>query len=284
MFLILAVAILSSGITTTSGSSGILNLSSRPKVSSALALSLSGTPAGRFLDSLAQEIGSEEREAKRFRSCFGGRGSSLGGAQPGDCMLADENGIVPASGGRNWTEFFFYPSGHPLTGLGTQPGCFPLMLAGAAVEDWGVVVEVGPFVGQSSRCIAMGLNATGDGKGGRYHVYDSFHGFNNAVRPAMKDAGFTDLQEDQVSDWEWFWRLSVNDVYPSTLSTVGYAGPDSLRPEKWDHQSVALLSVDSIKDVNKHWIQVKGLQPMFMERGSIISFLDGFQVRAGAGG
>ena len=237
---------------------------------------LSGTPAGRLVQHLVREIGSEALEVTRLGSCNGKR-DTASTITSATCMMARPDGSVPVSG-RHWRDFFTYPSGGEILALGTQPACFPLMLAGAAVEDWGVAVEIGPFVGQSSRCIAMGLNATGDGEGGRYHVFDSFSGFVHTVKSGMRSAGIGDqpLIDDK---WEWFWRMSVGDVYPSTLSYQGFAGPATVKPETWSGQRVALLSVDSIKDITRHWKQLAGMQPMFLERGAIIAFLDGFQTK-----
>lgn len=56
---------------------------------------------------------------------------------------------------------FGYPqSGHLVHSLGTETVCLPLLLAGAAVQNVGIVLELDPFVGMSSCCIGLGLNAT----------------------------------------------------------------------------------------------------------------------------
>ena len=72
--------------------------------------------------------------------------------------------------------------------------------------------------------------------------------------------------------------FSMQDALTALALSKGLATAETLHPGVWGRQRVGLLSVDSIKRLPGHWSQLAGLQPMLLQRGAVLAFLDGFTI------
>ena len=168
--------------------------------------------------------------------------------------------------------------------LGTDPVCLPLLLAGASVSGQGVLVELGTYVGLSSRCLAHGLgkakaaiNATSEMESS-YHAFDVFgHDARNfekigARMPWVKEV---DPNFSEDSSYRWLWDAAVKDVYPNAVGHEGLIDADSLYPKLWHKRPVQVLSVDSAKSWGAFRDQTAGIQkPYMLKRGALLILMD----------
>lgn len=155
--------------------------------------------------------------------------------------------------------------------LGTVGVCLPLSLAGQSVGSNSVAVELGPFAGFSTRCIATGLNVTK--KADRLFAFDTFANMRNQKAlerssPWILKGNYTKASKD----FQWLWKMAVLDQYPSARSHKVLITKETVEPSVWGMRDVDLLAFDSIK-YHRHWqAQLAGLAPM--KAGSVIAFND----------
>lgn len=169
-----------------------------------------------------------------------------------------------------------YPSGRKHSSLGTNMACIPLILAGfAATKDpSNVVVELGPFLGLSTKCIATGMRKNGI-KQDTLFVYDKFTGTMNfkaiqKMHPWLNDEHPEYTQQND--NFHFLWEYGVKSTYPTVVSRQGFISKDTLNPETLGKRPVALLSIDSAK-LNEHLQeQLAGLGPL--QKGSILMMMD----------
>jgi len=157
--------------------------------------------------------------------------------------------------------------------LGTEPVCLPLILAGAALESYGVAIELGTFVGYSSRCIGAGLNSTENEN--IFYGYDTFNGSKNFVAIAgfMHWVDKYNPEFTQENDnFLWLWDLVMRDVYPTAKGIAGRINKDTLNPSVWDNKPIAMISIDSAKDHEILITQMGGI--LELKKGTIFVLMD----------
>lgn len=255
----------------------------------------SDTPGAKLVALLHQEVYYERSaEATRLRACQKGPQQSyslcFGGLRN---LRAAESTLVAAVAETSHQEQLEQTTSMPrypnmtvyemrrfsepnkiIYSLGTDPVCFPLVLAGASVEE-GVIVELGTFVGLSTKCMALGLNTTK--RTGQYYAFD-FFGHHQASYSSIiqhmpwvaKGRTFT-----VDSSYKWLWESAVKHVYPSIRGFEGEINKDTLHPEIWDKQSISLLSIQSAKLWKDFHDQFDGIQkPFMLKRGAILVLMD----------
>ncbi len=176
----------------------------------------------------------------------------------------------------NMYNFTRYPNGKKHGNLGTNVACIPLILAGfAATHDPNnVVVELGPFLGYSTKCIATGMRKNGV-KNNTLYVYDTFSGTMNfnaikKLNPWLKDEHPEFNQEND--NFHFLWEYGVKSTYPTLVSRQGFIGHDTLNPGTLGNRPVALISIDSAKSNNHLQMQIAGIGPL--KKGSILMMMD----------
>ncbi|GAX17493.1 hypothetical protein FisN_5Hh145 [Fistulifera solaris] len=169
-----------------------------------------------------------------------------------------------------------YPNGRQHNGLGTNMACIPLTLAGfAATKDPNnVVVELGPFLGLSTKCIAVGMRKNGV-KENTLFVYDTFSGLMNfraiqRMHPWLKDEHPEYTQQND--NFHFLWEYGVKPTFPTVISRQGFISKETLNPEALGHRPVALISIDSAKSNQHLQQQLAGLGPL--TKGSILMMMD----------
>lgn len=162
-----------------------------------------------------------------------------------------------------------------IANLGTDVACLPLLLAGAAVPTSGVVVELGPYVGLTTRCLGLGLNATKQKE--KLHVFDTFKGAKNykAITSSMpwtkwENPFFTDKSDSFL----WLWEKAIMDVYPTVKAHAGWITSHTITLESLGRQDIAVLVVDSVKSWKIWQEQLGGLGKTFLKEGSIFAAMD----------
>lgn len=169
-----------------------------------------------------------------------------------------------------------YPSGGKHGGLATSAACIPLILAGyaASVHPNNVVVELGPFLGLSTKCIATGMRKNGI-KDNTLFVYDTFSGAMNFKAVQKMNPWLQDEHPEytpQNDNFHFLWEYGVKPTYPTVISRQGLIGKENLSPEALGNRPVALISIDSAKSNNHLQTQLAGLGPL--TKGSIVMMMD----------
>lgn len=229
------------------------------------------TPGARFIHLLRKHIhyahGAEDR---RIDDCYTSRIECFGGAQATNQMKTT---VIPTTQ-MTMQEFLHLDGKDKIPRLGTDPVCLPLILAGQAVQNTGVIVEFGPFAGMTTRCLGLGLNQTGV-KNAMYS-FDTFENENNwrAIRQQAK--WVVDMpQYDPKKDFIWVWERVVQGVYATAKAIPGFISKETANPAVWNNDQIAILSLDSVKDV-LHWQdQMEGIK--MLKAGSILALQDFIQ-------
>ena len=119
----------------------------------------------------------------------------------------------------------FRDTNNRIANLGSYPACLPLILAGASVPPSGVIIELGPFAGFSSKCVALGLKTTGPIRDNALLVYDTYRGKKNqrSMTSLKKWIGteypnFTEAN----SNFLQLWKDTVHYVYPKAEPRKGF--------------------------------------------------------------
>jgi hypothetical protein len=160
--------------------------------------------------------------------------------------------------------------------LGTEPSCLALLLAGAAVQDFGVVVELGTYLGLSSKCMGLGFNSTGQEDS--YFAFDLFGDDDYNYDKITKNMPWTlqvmpDFKKE--SSYLWLWKNATVEAYPSAQAFEGFINATTLYPKLWHKKPIALLSVDSAKTWSAFRDQTAGIQrPFMLKKGSILILMD----------
>jgi len=202
------------------------------------------------------------KESLSFPVCFGGlRNAAIAEKSAGtnDNAKLEKLTLMPLS---NMTVFDMRRYTAPkklIFNLGTDPVCFALVLAGASVTQ-GVIVELGTFTGLSTKCLALGLNATGQPD--RYYAFDIFGqdvlNYQAIIKnmPWVTEVGTLTAH----SSYKWLWELAVQQVYPTIQGFEGFIDKDTVNPKVRNKETIALLSVDSAKMWGQFRDQLAGIQ------------------------
>ena len=167
-----------------------------------------------------------------------------------------------------------YQNEKKISNLGTDAVCLPLILAAASIQDFGVAVELGPFLGFSSRCLGIGLNTTGQTHS--FFAFDTFDGkgnYNFIARSSPWVQQYNQSFTPQNSNFFWLWDMVMKDVYPTAQANVGRINAANVNAQHWNNQTIAFLGIDSIKDWRGWKIQLEGLQPL-LSKGAIFAAMD----------
>ena len=167
-----------------------------------------------------------------------------------------------------------FRSQHLIPSLGTGPACLPLALAASTLTpNKHVAVELGPFAGMSSKCIAIGLPDDI-----RLHAFDTFDGKDNfkaiwdRLTPEARQL-FPDFSIDH-SNFVSLWRSFVHEVkHPSlAIPHKGWIHKDTMNFRSLKHQQIGLLSVDSAKSARQLKVHLEGIHKMVV--GTILFLMD----------
>jgi hypothetical protein len=186
----------------------------------------------------------------------------------------------------------FRQTDHILHNLGSTKACLPLLLAGASIDTSGVVVELGPFAGFSSKCAAYGvlmamnltsstsLDKNNDASSTtRLVSYDVFAGDVNYLSiakyaPWVKEVYPNFTEED--STFVKLWEDTVQDIYPGARAEQQYIdsnvlNDDTLQQRFGTNLSPQVLIVDTVKTSKLLHHQLGGLS---LQVGTVIFLMD----------
>lgn len=164
-----------------------------------------------------------------------------------------------------------------IANLGTLVACLPLFLAGSAVGEQEMVVELGPFAGLSSKCIVTGMLSIHGIRDHAYRAYDIFAGAEN-YKAIVNRAGWVKRKRyypgfsAENSSFLQLWKDTVQFVYPKAEAQAGFITSDTLRPENLYHQPIGMIAIDSAKDALQFKTQLEGLGSL--QAGTIVFMMD----------
>lgn len=162
--------------------------------------------------------------------------------------------------------------------LGTDAACLPLMLAGASVGDFGVVVELGTYLGLSSKCIGMGFNTTK--REDSYFAFDLFGNDEFNYNTITKNMPWTKETNPDFNNKEasylWLWEHAAKtEAYPTAQTFPGFINATTMYPKIWKKKPIALMSVDSAKTWSAFRDQTAGVQrPYMLKKGALLILMD----------
>jgi len=162
-----------------------------------------------------------------------------------------------------------------ISNLGTDAVCLPLILAAASIQDFGVVVELGPFLGFSSRCLGIGLNTTGQSHS--FFAFDTFDGtanYNSIAHSSPWVKQYNQSFTPQNSNFIWLWDMVMKDVYPTARANAGWINAANVNAQHWNNRPIAFLGIDSIKDWSDWKSQLEGLPNPLLSKGAIFAAMD----------
>jgi hypothetical protein len=151
----------------------------------------------------------------------------------------------------------FRDTNHAIINLGTNKVCLPLLLAAASIDpDHGMVVELGPFAGFSSKCAAYGVLAAMQSNDSnvpndpsttsRLVSFDTFQGEVNFGAIVRKSSWVKEVYPSftkQNSNFVKLWEDTVQDVYPQAKAIVGHINTLVVTDEKIKQQVSELSTV-----------------------------------------
>ena len=245
------------------------------------------TPGARFITLLREEIHGEDPswERERIDACYKNRDLVKCVVGRKNYMAASEEQIksqkvhLPfyqdkdGDEGTAYELFHFQDTDKMIDNLGTHYVCLALILAGSTVS--GAVIEMGPFAGFSSKCIAYGLKATGgDAKPMLvYDKYEDIENYNRLIRtcPWMKEK-YPDFTPEKA-DFLPLWKDTVQYVYPQATPVKGYFYPTTLYDglELLNGNNVDLFVIDSAKSAKALHDHMGSIT---LQTGTVIALMD----------
>jgi len=164
--------------------------------------------------------------------------------------------------------------------LGTHTVCLPLLLATSTVTESGMVVELGPFAGLTSKCAAMGLRKASEPRENALVSYDTYEDTANfkaisSKSPWVKES-YPDFTADNT-DFFQIWKDTVQFEYPSAVGRKGYASKTTLNDEIIGDKNIEVLMIDSAKSGPALHEQAGGIT---IHAGSILFLMDVEKLRA----
>ena len=257
------------------------------------------TPGARFVHSLREHLHVEEgaeadrivacRRKANLALCYGGwknymkAGGGNKDVDPKNVRLAFYEDDTKESA---YTVDRYVGSDYKIPSLGTHTACLPLMLAGhsAASQDDAnnLVLELGPFAGLSSKCIAMGLRKNNNHT--PFYVYDAFEGKANfkaiQSRAHWVKKDHPEFNEKNTS-FQFLWEKAVKPIYPEAKPVAAWINKDTLNNQTLgvgdSSRQVSLLSIDSAKNGLQLMDQTEGLATI--KKGTILFLMDYEYVR-----
>ena len=170
----------------------------------------------------------------------------------------------------------FQDTDNPIASLGTHQTCLPFHLAGASVTRTGAIIELGPFAGFSSKCLATGIKSTGPGRKNSMIVYDSYNdvmNYNALSKYEWITARYPDYTRENT-DFLQLWKDTVQYIYPAAEPKQMYATRETLNDSVLGGNSLNVLVVDSIKKKNDLHSQLGNLTIP----AGIVFFMNDFQM------
>ena len=173
----------------------------------------------------------------------------------------------------------YVEDGKVIPQLGTTASCIPLMLAGYAAlssnPTKGIIVELGPFAGFSSRCIVAGMKYYGHEIEHSYVALDTFEELKNykaisnlAKWTTKENPNFT----QNNTNFLWLWEKNVQSIYPPAIGRPGWINKMSLNPDTLWNKTVTMISIDSAKNPTHLVTQLEGILPITV--GTILFLMD----------
>lgn len=247
------------------------------------------TPGARFITLLREQIHGDDPswERERIDACYKNRDLVKCVVGRKNYEAASEEEIksqmvhLPfyedkeGAEGTVYELFHFQDTDKTIDNLGTVFVCLALILAGSTVSSNGAVIEMGPFAGFSSKCVAYGLKATG-GDPKPMLVYDKYQDRENYKRlirvcPWMKER-YPDFTPEKA-DFLPLWKDTVRYVYPQATPVQGYIYPSTLHDglDLLNGNNVELFVIDSaksFKDLHNH------MGSITLPTGTVIALMD----------
>lgn len=163
--------------------------------------------------------------------------------------------------------------------LGTLRSCLPLFLAGAAVGLDKMTLELGPYFGLSSKCIAAGMKTNGI-REKSFIAFDTFSRINNYlsiknnVQHSWIFQEYPEFNEKSNTSFLFLWKKGVQPVYPTAEGRAGSISAETLNVQTIGKatQDIDLISIDSAKSVKGLQNQLAGMRPLKV--GTILFLLD----------
>ena len=158
-----------------------------------------------------------------------------------------------------------------LAGTGAE-ACTQLALAARCTRGKGSVVEFGTWAGHSTRCLGLGLNATG--------VPGRLFGFDNFVAgggnwPKFKDSPFYQAAQKGKGAYDIlpvFYRYVRDKMYPSAVAKRGnFHKIDTA--SVWRHKPVSLFTTDAAKGFGPTVLELGRVAP-YLTKGALLVFAD----------
>lgn len=249
------------------------------------------TPAARFVNLIREYLHGEPHwERERIDACYKGRNLAKCLAGLRNYNAASEEEIkseqlkIPfyennKEEGSVYDTYRYRNTTHILAMLGSHPACLPLVLAGASVPQSGVIVELGPFAGYSTKCVALGLKTTGAGRKNALKVYDTYSGeknFRAITSYAPWVQRFYPKFTRQNPDFLQLVKDTVQYVYPEVELYKGWINSDALNDDTLGGNQLSVLMIDSAKSARDLHMQIGGLT---IPVGTILVLMDFSQVR-----
>jgi hypothetical protein len=263
------------------------------------------TPAARFVELLRTELhGQPQWEAHRYWACRQKKwGLCIGGfhnapnATSSSTDVDEMQAYLPLLPPTDNTTVFriqrFRGTEKTILVLGTHMACLPLFLAGASMDVRnGMVVELGPFAGFSSKCLAHGVLAafrraeeqelleknSAMNMAPRLVSMDTFSGQDNYNTMARRKTwilkAFPDLNKTNT-DFLELWQQTVQYVYPKAIGAPGNIDRTTLSDHKlksdFGVSSIHVLMADSIKTPKSFHSQLEGVT---VEAGTVLFLMD----------
>ncbi|CAB9498877.1 expressed unknown protein [Seminavis robusta] len=197
--------------------------------------------------------------------------------------------------------------------LGTSMACLPLLLAGAAVafstddDNPHLAVELGPYFGLSSKCLATGLTLPGSTSSSvppLYFAYDTFGGRDNLLSlqnrsqtqwilddyfPHFGGGQNSDNNNNDDTSFRFLWQRAVLPVHPTARAIAGMLVAPTAAASSHDtvyqrarsiqqqQPSLDLLVMDSAKSAkawNDQLMAVLGPTNTMIHAGNILILMD----------
>ena len=248
------------------------------------------TPAANFVNLIREHLHGEphwEREriegchlSKNLAKCLGGLRNFNAASEE---EKASEQLKIPlyenSKEGSVYETYHFRNTTHKLAILGSHPACLPLVLAGASVPKSGVIVELGPFAGYSTKCVALGLKTTGASRKNALKVYDIYEGPRNYRAIKQKAPWVTEFYpelNETNSDFVQLVKDTVHYVYPEVEIHKGWITKDSLNNDSLGENQLSVVMIDSAKTAKQLHTQIAGLS---ISVGTILFLMDFSLVR-----
>eukprot|EP00983_Pelagomonas_calceolata_P037771 1136500-Pelagomonas_calceolata.AAC.3 len=152
--------------------------------------------------------------------------------------------------GLNWSSFqphhlFYYDDGSKVPAM-SDGACHALFLSGLACENDGTIVEMGTWLGASSRCLAAGLKIAGCSVD--YKVLDRFQ---HSQLSKLAGTRYAHIKPHSVNMLD-IWTETVTSIYPAQPIVV--ENLDNLKRTGlnlfWRRYRVQMFVIDSAKSVS----------------------------------